>query len=653
MSTIQIPLGKQRNALIPQASQGETGSREESLVLARYEFFELSRQPSGHVPEHILRSWQRCLRRGMEMDRLETAERLTQRELTEIRERCGDLLAIAEPELEFLTASLNYSGSVITLNDPGGTVVDVRGGNGLLSGDAKGDALAPGTGWSESARGTNGVGTSLEENQLIEIWGAEHYHARHSIFCCTAAPILDHAGRTVGVINVTGDAHLPRGYARAVVKRAIREIEYRWIAHASINLTILHFHPRSTYLNSPHEGVLLLDGDVIAGANRYALQWLGINWDIIGKRWGDCFETPMPMAGSGRLTPRHRIQFMSEMRLAPRQTHGSPVEVHRQSDESPVPKGIWFSEDVRDQLERARRAVSAGLTTIVLGETGTGKEIFARSLHAVSERRGGPFVALNCAALPESLIEAELFGYGEGAFTGARRKGSPGRILDAHGGILFLDEIGDMQLGMQTRLLRVLQDKQVMPLGGGAAKPVDFVVICATHRSIDAMVADGSFRADLYYRLQHFVVRLPAWRDLAYADRQMALDILWKEAGGVARDLRLSAAARAQLTSYAWPGNLRQCANLLRTLVALSDDGSTVDEDSLPPEIRHRAATKKDPNPMSLVDITSAAIERSLQQNGGKVDLVARELGIHRSSLYRLIKRMGIRAGYRAKGQPA
>ncbi len=637
----EIMLGKQMTVSGLQPPRGGIRSPEEDLALARHEFFELAREPTRRIPEHILRSWQRCVGRGMEVDRADDLDVLTQSNFTEIRERAEALLVIAEPELEFLAVSLSYSGSLVTITDPNGTIIEARGGSGLIEKMIK-DALVPGSSWRESARGTNGIGTSIEESHLIEIWGAEHYHVRHSIFCCTAAPILDHTGRIAGVINVTGDAHLPRGYARAVVKRAVREIEYRWMGYASHGLTTLRFHPRSSYLNSPQEGVLLLDGDVVAGANHYALQWLGMDWEIIGKRWGDCFKTPMPTDGIGPLVARQRIQFMSEMKLAPGHSSACSTQMPKQLAECPPLAGIWLNRAGRTQLERARRAVNAGLTTILLGETGTGKEMFARALHSISTRRAGPFVAINCAALPESLIEAELFGYSEGAFTGANRKGSPGRILEAQGGILFLDEIGDMPLALQTQLLRVLQDRHVTPLGGGSARPVDFVVVCATHRAIDAMVAAGSFRADLFYRLQNFVVRLSPWRELCEADRQIALDIFWKEAS-VARNVRLSTAARACLANYSWPGNLRQCANILRTLVALNDDGSTVEVDALPPEVRcgtrpHSEAVA----PESLQDTTIAAIERALARHSGKVDLVARELGIHRSTLYRQIKRMGI-----------
>ncbi len=303
-------------------------------------------------------------------------------------------------------------------------------------------------------------------------------------------------------------------------------------------------------------------------------------------------------------------------------------------------RGNWFNAAVRTELHRAVRAVDAGLSVMVLGETGAGKEEFVRAVHGACARAGGPLVAVNCAALPESLIEAELFGYEEGAFTGARRKGSRGRILEADGGVLFLDEIGDMPLASQTRLLRVLQDRRVTPLGGGAPRTVDCVVICATHRDLAAMVADGAFRADLYYRLQHLVIRLPAWRELGPDDRRAALDHLWWRAAG-RRGLRLSAQARERLADHEWPGNLRQCANALAALAALHDAGTMVEVDALPEDLRPSAVRAAAAAP-TLETLTRQAIEQALARHQGRVAAAARDLGIHRATLYRQMRQMEI-----------
>ncbi len=612
------------------------------VAAARKQFFELAREPQG-LPDRILRSWRRCLARGMEVDVDNHWDALTHGEFADVRERFEVLLSIAEPELEFLNASLGYTGSLISINAPDGTVLDTRGG-GVIDALMR-KALVPGARWDECTRGTNGIGTSLEENHLVEVWGPEHYHASHSVFCCTAAPILDHTGRIAGVINVTGDGRHPRGYARTVVKRAIRDIEYRLIGELGRRLTALRFHPRAAYLNSAEEGVLLLDGDVVVGANRHALQWLGASWEIIGCRWDDCFEAPLPTTLVGQIMPRRRLEFACEVTnpgSRARKRVGDPrTNAYRRAP------GLWLNTGLQSQLERARRVLNAGLCTMVLGETGTGKEQFARALHAQSLRANGPFVAVNCGALPDSLIESELFGYVDGAFTGAKRGGTQGRIAESHGGVLFLDEIGDMPLSLQTRLLRVLQERLVSPIGGGAPRAVDFAVICATNRPIESMVESGLFRSDLFYRLQHLIIRLPSWRDLPVGDKRSALEHFCKEAGLWARGMSLSPELMEAILHLGWPGNFRQLATALQAMVVLEEPDCVLGLESLPRDLSAHVGGDDDrggPEQLALRNLTKAAIEASLHRNGGRMVAVAHELGIHRSTLYRHIARFGIKA---------
>ncbi len=619
---------------------------------ARREFFELTRWPAELISERILRSWRRCLEMGLAPDRLAAPPAPQPTAVEAGRRRCEQLLAYAAPEIESLHDSLEDSDSLVLLAAPDGTLLDARGAGRTMQRTAR-VALLPGVCWSEAQRGTNAIGTALADNHLVEVWGGEHFHERHRILCCTAAPVLDTTGILAGVVNVSGDSRLPRGYARAAVKRAVREIEHRWLIDAPGRYARLRFHPQQALLGSFQEGVLLLDDDRIVGANRAALRWLGADWDIIGRDWRQCFAAPLPAAGVTAFAPYEggTIVLMAELQPALR-------AARRPAGNAPAgaAAATWFSPAVRAKLDRARRTANAGLTTMILGETGTGKEMFARALHRASVRRDGPFVAINCAALPETLIEAELFGYAAGAFTGARRQGAPGRILEADGGMLFLDEIGDMPMSLQTRLLRVLQEHEVAPLGGGAARPVDCVVICATLRDLGAMVAAGLFRTDLFYRLQHFVVRLPPWRELPQAEREQALDALWQRTVAPARRQRLAAAARQLLLAHDWPGNLRQCANTLAALAALHDDGATIGSEHLPEDVV-QAEPGRRPLPAAsgtlLSEVTRAAIEQALARHGGRVAAAADELGIHRATLYRQARHYGIGLGLRRRSRRA
>ena len=617
----------------------------EDVALARQALFREGRLPTVSLPGRLLASWQRCLQRGMVIDRLHAPEPIARSALDEALCRSEVLRQLAEPEFEFLTETLADSASQVILADPDGLILDTRGDTRAMN-IATREALLPGVCWSESAMGTNAIGTALAENTLLEVWGNEHFHDHHNRICCTAATILDHTGAIVGLLDVSGDARLPRGYARAVVKRAVREIEHRWLTNAPDRFARLRFHPSRACVGSYQEGVLLLDDDRIVGANRTALRWLGGDWTRVGQSLRELFDLSRAPADLSRLTTWDGQNFHGSLRLpqraslseagrvsTPTRTSEPPPAAPVETAERP---GTWLGSAHQAALQRTRRAIDAGLSTIVLGETGAGKEVFARTAHAHSARADGPFVAINCAALPESLIEAELFGYSEGAFTGARRKGAPGRILEADGGILFLDEIGDMPLALQARLLRVLQDRQVVPLGGGGPRPVDCVVMCATHRDLESRINDGSFRADLFYRLQDHCVHLPSWRELPDDQRQLAFNRLWAQSGGPARGLHLTPEAHDAMLRHTWPGNLRQLASALRTLAALADDDATLGLDALPPQLR---ATSADATPpaVSLEALSDAAIAAALARHGGRVAAAARELGIHRATLYRRI----------------
>lgn len=286
------------------------------------------------------------------------------------------------------------------------------------------------------------------------------------------------------------------------------------------------------------------------------------------------------------------------------------------------------------EFDRALRAVAAGLSLLVTGETGTGKEVTARALHASGARASGPFVALNCAALPGELLTSELFGYVEGAFTGARRGGAPGKIEAAHGGTLFLDEIGDMPLSLQVSLLRVLDGKEVVRLGCHTPRPVDVSLVCATHRDLTALVQQGLFREDLMYRLCGHTLHLLPLRERR--DFDTILNALLKRFGG--DEELISAELRASLKALPWRGNLRQLANAVQRAVALADLGTpfTLDDFGALETKTSSDVIKPDTGLMHAVAVQ--AIDSALQRCGGNVTQAARLLGMGRATLYRKLK---------------
>jgi len=303
-------------------------------------------------------------------------------------------------------------------------------------------------------------------------------------------------------------------------------------------------------------------------------------------------------------------------------------------------------------IHKLRRVADRDIPVMILGETGTGKDLLAQAIHNDSARARQPFVPVNCASIPESLIEAELFGYEEGAFTGARKKGAVGKIAQAHGGTLFLDEIGDMPRHLQARLLRVLQERRVSPLGSSKEIEVDVTVISATHKNLKEMIARGEFREDLYYRLNGLVVRLPALRERT--DFELVVKKVLHSLCDSGQQVGIAPAVMQLLAQYRWPGNLRQLHNLLRTAVVMVEDGGVIDTPDLPddfleelqaagsqavapamPATPASAAADAPPDSQRLQDMTIQAMAQMLRLHKGNVSAAAKALGVSRNTIYR------------------
>ena len=294
----------------------------------------------------------------------------------------------------------------------------------------------------------------------------------------------------------------------------------------------------------------------------------------------------------------------------------------------------------------AYRIADTDIPVLIQGPTGSGKEAFARAMHAISRRGARPFVAVNCAAIPETLIESELFGYRPGAFTGARREGLRGRIAHSSGGTLFLDEIGDMPLALQSRLLRVLEEHQIVPLGSDSPCPVDLHVLAASHRDLREMIAQGSFREDLYYRLNGLTLELPALCERADKERVIRLTLAAqvRRAGAV----RIEPEALERLLAYPWPGNVRELRNVVRTALAICD-GGIIRLADLPGQIGAPEGMSAAPpaSPPAYRKDLLRALERTtllrvIDVNRGNVSRAAADLGVSRNTLYRKMKRHGI-----------
>lgn len=584
----------------------------------------------------IAASWRRCLiNHKLDPARQGPPQTLTESEIRHVAEPMEETIRLLTPELDDLARVLRDAGYCVNLADANATMLFSR-----LPGEA--DArmfmdwkIYTGSNFAETFEGTNGLGTCLAEQKPILVHRDEHFRAQWHMFSCAVAPLFDQAGRLAGAVNITS--------CREDLERAAHQLALAVTMEATRRMegAIFRDYFRDAWIatvpGDGGSGLLAYDDDRrIVGACRSARALLGLTDGLIA--------SGIDLSRYIKLDhPRHADEIVELRRADGRplgQSHVAPPlrarsatlrrdasvdrfdALHRLAGNDP---GLVKS------VKRLRSIGDHNLPVLLHGETGVGKDVFARAIHAASNRARNNYVALNCAAMPESLIDAELFGYEAGAFTGARRDGSKGLIVQADGGTLFLDEIGDMPIALQTRLLRVLENREVWPLGALKPVPVDIRLISATHRDLGRMAEEGAFRADLYFRLRGMEVRLPALRERADRD-----DIIRQIAREEAPNCRLSPEAWALLSAYPYPGNMRQLRHVLRLAGCTAEDGVITDADlDLPPFGGRMAET-------DLAAAERATIIEALRKHGGRVSEAARALKLSRATLYRKIKQLKI-----------
>lgn len=609
----------------------------------------------GMVNEQLSMSWQRSLAAGLRpTGRLRIEDDRSHIELRQTLARNHELLAHSRPVMEYLFDQVRNNQNVVILSDSQGTLMHTLGDPYFLS-KAERVSLNAGASWREDQRGTNAIGTAIVDQCAVEIHGAEHFLERNGFLTCTAAPIMSACGNVIGVLDISGEQHNGHPMTMGLVKTATRMIENRLIVSGSKRNVRIHMHGRAEGIGTIAEGILTLSDDgCIIGANRQALVLLQMNAKGIG-------ATQLASVLDVNLTDLLAIQKRRPAQIQKANLYDGTVlflqiqtdaAIRTQSPHAIACNDVDLKNDAlakldtgdlkwRNAAEKARRILDKSIPLLILGESGVGKEYFARAIHESSKRSSGPFIAINCAAIPDNLIESELFGYVGGAFSGARKEGSLGKLREANGGTLFLDEIGDMPLSIQTRLLRVLQERTVMPLGGSKSISVDFALLCATHCNLSEATHSGTFRSDLYYRINGLTLQLPALRErsdfVALAER--LLKSLFPD-----RDVQIEPNLLANMSRFRWPGNLRQLSNVLRTACAmLDDDESCIGLKHLPDDLAeelcngesnqlHRTAIRE---PRNLRELSAYAVKQALESSRGNVSLAARTLGISRQTLYR------------------
>ncbi len=622
---------------------------------------QLSSSPfRGADPGDISRSWQRCRMLGLtpEQNRQDFPH-ASGGALRSALERRATLVSQARPIIDYFHGQIKDSGCIILLSDENGYLLDSVGDTDFGYRAAK-VALSPGASWAEENRGTNAIGTALVERKPVVVNGTEHYLRHNSFLACAAAPLSQPNGELLGVIDISCDHRAYHPHTFGLVRAAAQMIENRMFEIAFLNATKLRFHVSSHSLGTVMEGAIALaeDGRVL-GANRAAFAMLGLAPNDIGTQdVSNFFDVSLyelmdlDRRAQGRPMTIH-LRRGETVYISVDQFRGQLVRRPHPLTEAPPKNDALDELDTGDErvtraIGQLRRVLGRKVPILLQGETGVGKDYFARAIHAAGPRAKGPFVAVNCAALPETLIESELFGHAPGAFTGAKKDGALGRIREANGGTLFLDEIGDMPLSAQTRLLRVLEEGQVTPIGGKPV-PVDFLLISATHADFSTRIAEKTFRADLYYRLNGLAVSLPALRDrsdiITLVER-----ILAREAGPRGgRAPLLSPELAATLNSHAWPGNIRQLAGMLRTAcLMLEEDEDTLCLHHFSEEAHRELTTSKLPAakaetlcPATTLRAQSdAMIASAVAEAGGNIAAAARNLGISRNTLYRRLAAM-------------
>ncbi len=612
----------------------------------------------------ISQSWLRCRDQAVNPGLSRAPGTLDDAEFRKFRERYRTLLEASAPVMSAARDFLSDAGKILLLTDAHGVIIGVEGD--AKTRDCADDiALVPGAPWSELATGTNAIGTALAVGEPVQVHGAEHFCEGIKHWTCSAAVVRDPVDASIlGALDVSGTSDTYSRQTLAFVVSAAAQIEAR-LKQLELTERFRILDSCVSLLSLAHEGVILFDrrGFAIKANGQAAATLSSVGQALAGARplRVDALNLEA-LARPERLPdwlPAARIEPVLDrgerigtfVVLAPGSVRGAKPSRPAQA---PATAGafdavVGQSAALRDAVARARMLAPARTPILLLGETGVGKELFARGLHAAGTA-SGPFVALNCAGLSRDLLASELFGYADGAFTGARRGGAAGKIEAAHGGTLFLDEIGEMPLDLQGHLLRALEQGEIYRVGENQPRKVHFRLVSATNRELRDEVSAGRFRMDLYYRVAVTSLRIPPLRrrpeDIeALAGHYLRVFADERRAG----PRTLSPEALAALQAYPWPGNVRELRNVMEAVgvVSLEDVVAWAD---LPEEIRTASSPAGGgegavPPAAPGGDLRGAeaeAIRVAMRLEGGNLTGAARRLGIAKSTLYAKIRALGL-----------
>ena len=628
--------------------------------------------PADAVRTVIERSWTRCHSAGVDPGTKRAPSPTSDEGFDRLLHRFRDVIDVGVSVMQQARESLSESGTMMILTDPSGVILKSEGDPATLEA-AEDVRLVNGANWDELVCGTNAIGTALSLKEPVQVHATEHFCAGIKPWSCSAVVLRDPAyGEILGVVDVSGlSSRFHRHWlalammtaGRIEAELAVRQMESRWrLAEAGLHglskassSAVMLFDPQGRLVKA--EGVTSHSRASLGGCGDWSVgrrieafdtdsglggaalpDWLRPEWAQPVMRGGQRLGTVVVLPDSLRREPARRVV----------DTRATTSTVGQTSTTlGPI---IGRSPALRRALETAKHLADLDVPVLLQGETGVGKEMFARAIHEGRQRTAGPFVALNCGGLPRDILASELFGYVDGAFTGAKRSGMIGKIEAAGGGTLFLDEIGEMPLELQPYLLRVLEGGEVYPLGASQPRTVQFKLIAATNKDLRAEVAAGRFRQDLFYRVSVTMLRIPALRerkeDIAELVEHFNREVSRRHGVAVKR---FEPEVIDALERYAWPGNVREMRHVVEGMVMLTTD-DTVTAAALPEEIalsvpatgRERGVSAESAAVRDLDAVERDAISTAITQRQGNLTMVAKDLRISKSTLYLKIEKYGL-----------
>ncbi|WP_242540006.1 sigma-54-dependent Fis family transcriptional regulator [Trinickia mobilis] len=662
---------------MPDASQMFSNPGDEAVVMAAWERFLSGGEAPHSVVRHLVdTSWQRCLDWRVDPTLGHAPPPLDEHLLYSLKRGHRDLVEASAPVMAHARDFLAQTETVMALAEPAGTILNLEGDPAAIA-SAHGIQLLPGASWNEMICGTNAIGTAIEVGQPVQIHSAEHFCAGIKRWTCSANAIRDpRDGTIIGVIDVSGLSESYNRHSLALVVTAASRIEsrlaartmelrYRLLDRCMRRLAMLasdgavvfdhggypikvNEHAEAAIAAAGGDFSLARPGRILALAADAAVtrvtstdlpHWIQPDWiePVIedGRRIGSLLIVPF----APRCSATRKVGRASG--CGTQGQGGSTAGFERIQGEAPA---------LLEAVDRARQIARSHAPVVLLGETGVGKELFAMGIHHASQAKEGPFIALNCGGLSRELLASELFGYGDGAFTGARRGGALGKIEAANGGTLFLDEIGEMPVDLQPHFLRVLEQGEIYRLGENVPRTVTFRLIAATNRDLRKEVSEGRFRMDFFYRVAVTSIRIPPLRDRPGDVRRLTEYLVRKFAAELGRaSPAVDDEVVAALCAYSWPGNVRELRNVVESML-LTAGPEVLTLADLPPDVRASDepihAGCEEPFPRdgrgTMEASEQGAIRSAIAISRGNLTSAARHLGIAKSTLYQKLRKYGL-----------